>query len=553
MFHRPRAHRRTALGGLPALAREYAIEVRIVAGIPSSLRTWACSMPVRTRGLATPLHWRQSSSSWAGRLERCDRAGPRSRDPGRARLGDRPSGRDDPRRTDAPRVARPRDERIRAISAGRAARLGRSAEAICSVIQALRSCPAATPRARLPRATGTPGRSDSPDCCVVPQRTRPGDCLLRKLAAALLAVPVLALFYVPVVLRRPCWRALGLHSGSGASSPSEPSGSSRRAASWRHRRSRAIVPLTNAAFSSTIASGTELNAPASITFSAPMDQTSVAASLDVEPGCGRRPRLGCDWDRPDDHAEDTAGRQRPITRSRFAPELSGASGRPMAVPARAVFLTRAATVGKIEATALAGSQAKVNTAFRISFDHRVDIAHLPCRPRRRPCTHRHRRRGRHDPGQPDRRLHRLHAPTRTARSALIDFQATATAALGTRRRWAGTRPVLKGATGPQGPAPAGPKGATGPGPAAFCRAGFPPHRHAGVGTSYEHAGDRGLPAGLHMVSGKASSYIRGARTELWALVTCRLLQKSRAGTETVARRRRTPTSATTTTSARRST
>ena len=42
-----------------------------------------------------------------------------------------------------------------------------------------------------------------------------------------------------------------------------------------------------------------------------------------------------------------------------------------------------------------------------------------------------------------------------------------------------------------------------------------------------------LPAGLHVLAGKASTYEREALgTEWWAMVSCRLLQKSPAGAET---------------------
>ena len=51
----------------------------------------------------------------------------------------------------------------------------------------------------------------------------------------------------------------------------------------------------------------------------------------------------------------------------------GDSGRPMAVPARAVFLTRQATTGRIAATAMAGDEAAVTTGFSFSFDRPVAI------------------------------------------------------------------------------------------------------------------------------------------------------------------------------------
>ena len=55
-----------------------------------------------------------------------------------------------------------------------------------------------------------------------------------------------------------------------------------------------------------------------------------------------------------------------------------------------------------------------------------------------------------------------------------------------------------------------------------------------VGTSYETLATVDMPAGMYVLSGKASTYqheILG--TDWWAMVSCRLLQKSPAGAETV--------------------
>jgi uncharacterized protein YkwD len=196
---------------------------------------------------------------------------------------------------------------------------------------------------------------------------------LRKLAAALLAVPVLALIYVPVLLRRSVASRIGIALGVGSLIFIGAFGLIRPSGTAATPALPAIVPLSNTAFSSTIAAGTELGAPVSISFSAAMDQTSVAASLDVEPVV------------PVSLAWDPSGTRVTITPKNgwspatyhtitVRPGALGASGRPMAVPARAVFLTRAATQGRIEATAVAGSKAKANTGFRISFDHPVDVA-----------------------------------------------------------------------------------------------------------------------------------------------------------------------------------
>lgn len=195
---------------------------------------------------------------------------------------------------------------------------------------------------------------------------------MRKLAAALLAVPVLALFYVPLLLRRSVASRVGIALGVGSIIAIGAFGLITPSSTVATPPLAPIVPLTNAAFSSTITAGTDLDTPVSISFSAPMDQTSVAASLDVDPAVA----VNLAW--------DASGTRLTITpKSGWSPATYhtitvrpgalGANGRPMAVPARAVFLTRAATVGHIEATALSGTQASLSTAFRISFDHPVDV------------------------------------------------------------------------------------------------------------------------------------------------------------------------------------
>jgi uncharacterized protein YkwD len=195
---------------------------------------------------------------------------------------------------------------------------------------------------------------------------------LRKLAAALLAVPVLALIYVPVLLRRTIAARIAVALGVGGLIAVGAFGLVTPRGTVATPPLPPIVPLATTAFTSTIAAGTELDAAVSISFSAPMDQTSVAASLDVDPAAS----VELAW--------DATGTRLTISPTRgwapatyhtvtVRPGALGASGRPMAVPARAVFLTRAATIGRIEATAMAGAEATVSSAFRITFDQPVEL------------------------------------------------------------------------------------------------------------------------------------------------------------------------------------
>ena len=195
---------------------------------------------------------------------------------------------------------------------------------------------------------------------------------MQKLAAALLAVPVLVLIYVPVLMRRSIASRIAIAIGIGGLVAIGAFGLVRPSSIVATPPLPAIVPLANAAFSSTIAAGTELAAPVSISFSGAMDKTSVAASLTVDPNV------------PVELAWDASGTRLTVTPKTgwspgtyhtitVRPGALGASGRPMAVPARAVFLTRSATSGRIEATALAGKKATVSTGFRIIFDRPVQI------------------------------------------------------------------------------------------------------------------------------------------------------------------------------------
>jgi uncharacterized protein YkwD len=195
---------------------------------------------------------------------------------------------------------------------------------------------------------------------------------LRKIAAALLAVPVLALFYVPVVLRRSVASRIAIGLGVGSIVAVGAFGLITPSSTVATPALPPIVPLSNTAFTSTIAAGTELNAAVSISFSGPMDPTSVAAALNVDPAAD----VTLTWDASGSRLTITpkkgwsAAAYHTITVRAGA---LGASGRPMAVPARAVFFTRAATFGRIEATAISGSVAKVSTGFRVSFDHPVAL------------------------------------------------------------------------------------------------------------------------------------------------------------------------------------
>jgi uncharacterized protein YkwD len=195
---------------------------------------------------------------------------------------------------------------------------------------------------------------------------------LRKLAAALLAVPVVAVLYVPVLLRRSVAARVGIAIGVGGLIGFGVLGLVTPQQTAANPPLAPIVPLTNDAFSARIAAGGALTAPVTIMFSAPMDATSVAASIQVEPATAVALSWSADGSRLTiaPKVRWAAATYHTIT---VRPGALGQSGRPMAVPARAVFMTRSATQATIDATTLAGSKAQVNSAFALTFDHPVGI------------------------------------------------------------------------------------------------------------------------------------------------------------------------------------
>ncbi len=192
---------------------------------------------------------------------------------------------------------------------------------------------------------------------------------MRKIAAAALAVPVLAILYLPVLARRTVAARVGLVASVGVIVLVAALGLSRPIGTTATQPAPTITALPESAFRS-IGAATDLQAAVDITFSEAMDPRSVAASLTVTPATGIR----LSWDstgtiltvRPASHW--AAGTYHTIT---VAPGTLAAGGRPMSAAVRAAFITRTATSARITATSLAGAAASTSTAFRITFDHPV--------------------------------------------------------------------------------------------------------------------------------------------------------------------------------------
>ncbi|MDQ2964634.1 MAG: Ig-like domain-containing protein, partial [Chloroflexota bacterium] len=195
---------------------------------------------------------------------------------------------------------------------------------------------------------------------------------MRKLAAAALALPVVALLYVPMLVRRSVAArlvvAIGLAGlvGIGAIGISGPL---RTAATPPSKH----VPLTSAAFRTDLGVGQSPATAVEIAFSTAMETASVEASLQVDPPTSVdlawsadrtvltvNPRFG--WRTATYHT---------IT---VAQGALATSGQPLTTPVRAVFLTRPATAGSIVPTRQAADRVGLDSAFVLEFDRPIDAA-----------------------------------------------------------------------------------------------------------------------------------------------------------------------------------
>src|SRR5215212_8814566 len=148
-----------------------------------------------------------------------------------------------------------------------------------------RVCPAGRARARVAPAAGRNSvrAAGSPETVLVPQRNPEQETVvLRKVAAAILAVPVLAILYLPVIARRSIAARLALLGSVGIVVAVAAISLARPAPTTATPPSPPIRAVPAEAFRS-ISTGLDLHAAVPIEFSEPMDPTSVAAALKVEP------------------------------------------------------------------------------------------------------------------------------------------------------------------------------------------------------------------------------------------------------------------------------
>src|SRR5664279_3180382 len=197
----------------------------------------------------------------------------------------------------------------------------------------------------------------------------PGDCLLRKFAAAALALPVLATLYVPVLLRRSI--ALRLVLGLGVVgllglgvvsifSPKPAEG----------KVPTTAAPLDTASFSETVDAAHRLHDPVHLTFPNPMNTASVLAGLSIDPVVP----VSTSW--------DVAGKALTVSPQgmwqpgtfytiKISAAALTAAGQPLGQAARALFSTRPATSAHLALSSPAAGGPSTATGFTVTFDHPV--------------------------------------------------------------------------------------------------------------------------------------------------------------------------------------
>ena len=206
---------------------------------------------------------------------------------------------------------------------------------------------------------------------------------MRKFGAALLALPVIALFYLASFTRRGSGSrivaALAASAVIGlvvvASVPPAPS-----SATPISRPQPVAAELLN-----TIRTGHPLKAPIAVGFDASMDPASVAAALRVTPETA----LTFSWDatgrvltlHPLAHwSPDT------LYTITVSPAARGASGGALVTAVRALVLTGHAGSGELVATRISGGRARLDTEFRISLDRAVELDALRAALRTEPAV-----------------------------------------------------------------------------------------------------------------------------------------------------------------------
>ena len=195
---------------------------------------------------------------------------------------------------------------------------------------------------------------------------------MRKLAAAVLALPILVPIYVPILLRRSIALRVGLALGVGGVLGLGALGI------LSPRQTAAVpvstpAPVASTAFGPVVQAGVAPKAGLDVTFSQAMDRDSVAAAVSVTPAA----TISLKWDASSKVLTiSPTGPWAPATLYSITvgATATDATGHQLGVPTRAAFVTRSATRAKIEPTAPMAKGVAARTGFLVTFDHPVDVA-----------------------------------------------------------------------------------------------------------------------------------------------------------------------------------
>lgn len=193
---------------------------------------------------------------------------------------------------------------------------------------------------------------------------------VRRALAVVLALPVFAAIYLSVALRRgPATRialALGIGGLILVAAVAAPTGTVGVPSATQ-------APLAASALGPAVTTGRGLTSPLLVDFDAPMDASSVADAVEVEPASEVRLSWSEDGRRL---AVEPLGTWRPATLYTVTVDTAAhdREGRALTEPLRAGFLTRAATTARLAVTDDLPSGAAVDTSIVISFDGPVPVA-----------------------------------------------------------------------------------------------------------------------------------------------------------------------------------
>lgn len=201
---------------------------------------------------------------------------------------------------------------------------------------------------------------------------------MRKVAAAFLAAPVLGVVYASYLVRRSRVAQVGIGLalsvalglvGYGVASPADSTA----------RLPTPIVPVASARFTTVLKTDQSPQGPVTLDFSTPMDAASVAAALRVEPPAPVDLTWSADRTRLviSPSSAWTPGSLYTVTVDAAARDAAGVA---LVAPARAAFVVREATTGRV---AVAGSAAgagsgpatvRPDATFELRFGRPVDVA-----------------------------------------------------------------------------------------------------------------------------------------------------------------------------------